>query len=96
VCFVLLGRQFPFCSSYSFLFFHIHSHAALQAGSQQTYRLYSSSLDYFIKIEKQESILGFYKGMSSPIFDVTIINRIVFSIENLSKNFFYDPNTYFA
>jgi hypothetical protein len=32
---------------------------------------------------KQESILGFYKGMSSPIFDVTIINGIVFSIQNL-------------
>jgi hypothetical protein len=62
----------------------------------QTYRLYSSSLDYFIKIEKQESILGFYKGMSSPIFDVAIINGIFFSIKNLSKNFFYDPNTYFA
>ncbi len=60
------------------------------------YRLYSSSLDYFIKIAKQESILGFYKGMSSPMFDVAIINGIVFSIQNLSKNLFNDPDTYFA
>ncbi len=44
------------------------------------YRLYSSSLDYFIKIAKQESILGFYKGMLSPMFSVAIINGIVISI----------------
>ncbi|CAF2917714.1 unnamed protein product [Rotaria sp. Silwood2] len=60
------------------------------------YRLYSSSLYYFIKIAKQESILGFYKGMSSPMFAVAIINGIVFSIQNLSKDLFNDPDTYFA
>jgi len=60
------------------------------------YRLYSSSLDYFIKIAKQESILGFYKGMSSPMFGIAIINGIVSSIQNLSKNLFNDPDIYFA
>ncbi|CAF1383490.1 unnamed protein product [Rotaria sordida] len=33
--------------------------------------------DYFIKIAEQESILGFFKGMSSPMFGVAIINGIV-------------------
>jgi solute carrier family 25 carnitine/acylcarnitine transporter 20/29 len=58
------------------------------------YRLYSGSLDCFMKIAKQESILGFYKGMSSPMFGVAIINGIVFSIQNLSKGFFDNPDTY--
>ena len=58
------------------------------------HRLYSGSLDCFIKIAKQESILGFYKGMSSPMFGVAIINGIVFSIQNLSKNLFENPNAY--
>ncbi|CAF1283657.1 unnamed protein product [Rotaria sordida] len=38
------------------------------------YRLYSDSLDYFIKITRQESILEFYKDMSSSMFAVAIIN----------------------
>ncbi|CAF3760875.1 unnamed protein product [Rotaria sordida] len=38
------------------------------------YRLYSDSLDYFIKITRQESILEFYKDMSSLMFAVAIIN----------------------
>ena len=32
-----------------------------------SYRLYSGSLDCFSKIIKQESLLGLYKGMTSPI-----------------------------
>jgi len=58
------------------------------------HRLYSGSLDCFIKIAKQESILGFYKGMSSPMFEVAIINGIVFSIQNLSKGLFDNPDAY--
>ncbi|CAF0922725.1 unnamed protein product [Rotaria sp. Silwood1] len=34
--------------------------------------------------------------MSSPMIGVVIINRIVFSIENLSNNIFNDPDIYFA
>ncbi|CAF0865397.1 unnamed protein product [Rotaria sordida] len=60
------------------------------------HRLYSGSLDCFIKIAKQESILGFYKGMSSPMFGVAVINGIVFSIQNLSKGLFDNPDTYLA
>ncbi|CAF2375617.1 unnamed protein product [Rotaria sp. Silwood2] len=60
------------------------------------HRLYSGSLDCFIKIAKQESILGFYKGMSSPMFGVAIINGIVFSVQNLSKGLFDNPDTYLA
>ncbi|CAF3369090.1 unnamed protein product [Rotaria socialis] len=60
------------------------------------HRLYSGSLDCFIKIAKQESILGFYKGMASPMFGVAIINGIVFSIQNISKGLFDNPDTYFS
>jgi solute carrier family 25 carnitine/acylcarnitine transporter 20/29 len=60
------------------------------------HRLYSGSLDCFVKIAKQESILGFYKGMSSPMFGVAIINGIVFSVQNASKGLFDDPDTYKA
>jgi solute carrier family 25 carnitine/acylcarnitine transporter 20/29 len=60
------------------------------------YRLYSGSLDCFIKIAKQESILGFYKGMSSPMFGVAIINGVVFSIQNRSKGLFENPDAYFT
>ena len=58
------------------------------------HRLYNGSLDCFIKIARQESILGFYKGMSSPMFGVAIINGIVFSIQNLSKTYFDNPESY--
>ncbi|CAF0833740.1 unnamed protein product [Adineta steineri] len=58
------------------------------------HRLYTGSLDCFIKIAKQESILGFYKGMSSPMFGVAIINGIVFSIQNVSRGFFTNPDSY--
>ncbi|CAF1364438.1 unnamed protein product [Rotaria sordida] len=34
--------------------------------------------------------------MSSPMIGVVIINRIVFSIENLSNNIFNDSDIYFA
>ncbi|CAF3070841.1 unnamed protein product [Rotaria socialis] len=61
-----------------------------------SHRLYSGSLDCFIKIAKQESVLGFYKGMSSPMFGVALINGIVFSVQNFSKVLFEDPNTYAA
>jgi solute carrier family 25 carnitine/acylcarnitine transporter 20/29 len=60
------------------------------------HRLYSGSLDCFIKIAKQESILGFYKGMSSPMFGVALINGIVFSVQNASKGLFTNPDTYLA
>jgi solute carrier family 25 carnitine/acylcarnitine transporter 20/29 len=60
------------------------------------HRIYSGSLDCLIKIAKQESILGFYKGMSSPMFGVAIINGLVFSVQNLSKNLFHNPDTYTA
>ncbi|CAF0938751.1 unnamed protein product [Didymodactylos carnosus] len=59
-------------------------------------RMYSGSLDCFIKIFKQESILGFYKGMTSPMFGVAVINGIVFSVQNASKNLFQNPDTYHA
>jgi solute carrier family 25 carnitine/acylcarnitine transporter 20/29 len=58
------------------------------------HRLYSGLFDCFIKIAKQESMLGFYKGMSSPMFGVAIINGMVFSIQNLSKSFFENPDAY--
>ncbi|CAF0721672.1 unnamed protein product [Rotaria sordida] len=61
-----------------------------------SHRLYSGSLDCFIKIAKQESVLGFYKGMSSPMFGVAIINGVVFSVQNASKNLFDDPDSYKA
>lgn len=57
-------------------------------------RLYSGSLDCFMKIAKQESVLGFYKGMSSPMFGVALINGIVFSVQSLSKGLFDNPDTY--
>ncbi|CAF0758668.1 unnamed protein product [Adineta steineri] len=60
------------------------------------HRLYSGSLDCFIKIAKQESILGFYKGMSSPMIGVALINGIVFSVQNASKGLFDNPDTYTA
>jgi solute carrier family 25 carnitine/acylcarnitine transporter 20/29 len=60
------------------------------------HRLYSGSLDCFIKIAKNETILGFYKGMSSPMFGVAIINGIVFSIQNLSKGLFDNPDSYYT
>lgn len=60
------------------------------------HRLYNGSLDCFIKIAKQESILGFYKGMSSPMFGVAVINGIVFSVQNVSKSLFDNPDTYKA
>jgi len=60
------------------------------------HRLYTGSLDCFIKIAKQESMLGFYKGMSSPMFGVALINGIVFSVQNVSKNLFDNPDTYIA
>ena len=60
------------------------------------HRLYSGSLDCFIKIAKQESLLGFYKGMSSPMFGVALINGIVFSVQNASKGLFDNPDTYKA
>ena len=60
------------------------------------HRLYTGSLDCFTKIAKQESILGFYKGMSSPMFGVAIINGIVFSVQNASKGLFENPDTYKA
>lgn len=60
------------------------------------HRLYTGSLDCFIKIAKQESVLGFYKGMSSPMFGVAIINGIVFSVQNVSKSLFENPDTYTA
>ena len=60
------------------------------------HRLYSGSLDCFIKIAKQESMFGFYKGMSSPMFGVALINGIVFSVQNLSKSLFENPDTYTA
>ncbi|CAF0760972.1 unnamed protein product [Rotaria sp. Silwood1] len=59
-----------------------------------SHRLYSGSLDCFIKIAKQESVLGFYKGMSSPMFGVALINGIVFSVQNFSKGLFDNPDTY--
>jgi len=58
------------------------------------HRLYSGSLDCFTKIARQESILGFYKGMSSPMVGVAVINGIVFSVQNLSKNLFENPDAY--
>lgn len=60
------------------------------------HRLYNGSLDCFIKIIKQESVLGFYKGMSSPMFGVALINGTVFYVHNLSKNLFDNSNTYTA
>jgi solute carrier family 25 carnitine/acylcarnitine transporter 20/29 len=60
------------------------------------HRLYAGSLDCFIKIAKQESILGFYKGMSSPMIGVAIMNGIVFSVQNISKGLFTNPDTYTA
>jgi solute carrier family 25 (mitochondrial carnitine/acylcarnitine transporter), member 20/29 len=60
------------------------------------YRLYSGSWDCFIKIAQQESILGFYKGMSSPMFGVAIINGLVFSIQNLAKGLFNEPDAYIS
>ncbi|CAF4725888.1 unnamed protein product, partial [Rotaria socialis] len=38
----------------------------------------------------------FYKGMASPMFGVAIINGIVFSIQNVSKGLFDNPDTYFS
>ena len=61
-----------------------------------THRLYTGSLDCIIKIAKQESIFGFYKGMSSPMFGVAIINGIIFSVQSASKGLFDDPDTYTA
>ncbi|CAF2381291.1 unnamed protein product [Rotaria sp. Silwood2] len=61
-----------------------------------SHRLYSGSLDCFVKIAKQESMLGFYKGMSSPMFGVALINGIVFSVQNFSKGLFDNPDTYKA
>jgi solute carrier family 25 (mitochondrial carnitine/acylcarnitine transporter), member 20/29 len=58
------------------------------------HRLYSGSLDCFVKIAKQESVLGFYKGMSSPMFGVALINGLVFSIQNAAKGLFDNPDTY--
>jgi len=60
------------------------------------HRLYNGSLDCFIKIARQESMLGFYKGMSSPMFGVALINGIVFSVQNASKVLFDNPDTYTA
>ncbi|CAF0863659.1 unnamed protein product [Adineta ricciae] len=60
------------------------------------HRIYNGSLDCFIKIAKQESILGFYKGMASPMFGVALINGIVFSVQNVSKSLFDNPDTYTA
>lgn len=60
------------------------------------HRLYSGSLDCFVKIARQESVLGFYKGMSSPMFGVALINGIVFSVQNASKTLFDNPDTYTA
>lgn len=60
------------------------------------HRLYSGSLDCFVKIAKQESVFGFYKGMSSPMFGVALINGIVFSVQNASKSLFENPDSYSA
>ena len=59
-----------------------------------SYRLYSGSLDCFSKIIKQESLSGLYKGMTSPMFGVAVINGVVFSIQNFSKSLFDNPDTY--
>ena len=60
------------------------------------YRLYSGSFDCFVKIARQESILGFYKGMSSPMIGVAVINGLIFSVQNHAKGLFANPDTYVA
>jgi hypothetical protein len=57
-----------------------------------SYRLYFSSLDYFIKIAKQELILGLYTN----VWCWNIKWNCFFSIQSLSKNLFNDPDIYFA
>lgn len=60
------------------------------------HRLYAGSWDCFTKIAKQESVLGFYKGMSSPMFGVALINGTVFCVQNAAKGLFVNSDTYTA
>ncbi|KAK6636182.1 hypothetical protein RUM43_009835 [Polyplax serrata] len=49
--------------------------------------LYKGTVDCFRKVVKQESILGLYKGMSSPLAGVAVINAVVFGVYgNIQKN----------
>uniref|UniRef100_A0A1B6DEN6 Mitochondrial basic amino acids transporter n=2 Tax=Clastoptera arizonana TaxID=38151 RepID=A0A1B6DEN6_9HEMI len=55
--------------------------------------LYKGTWDCFQKIVKQESISGLYKGMSSPMAGVAVVNAVVFGVYGNVQRKLPDPES---
>ena len=53
---------------------------------------FKGMLDCIGQTIKAESVRGFYKGMSSPMASVAVINAMVFGIHGNVVKMFEDPN----
>ncbi|PSN47134.1 hypothetical protein C0J52_17458 [Blattella germanica] len=54
---------------------------------------YKGSLDCFVKIVQKESVSGLYKGMSSPMAGVALVNAIVFGVYGNFQRRLPNPET---
>lgn len=56
--------------------------------------MYNSTLDCFYKIIKKESIFGLYKGITSPLYCLAVINAIIFGLQANIMRYLDDPTSY--
>jgi len=54
--------------------------------------LYKGTIDCFISIIKKETIFGLYKGITSPLYGLSLINCVVFGVQANVQRQFSNPN----
>lgn len=55
--------------------------------------LYRGTYDCFRSILKKESVTGLYKGVTSPLYSLTVINAIVFGIHGNTLRHMQNPDS---
>eukprot|EP01102_Stenamoeba_stenopodia_P020699 TRINITY_DN8169_c0_g1_i1.p1 TRINITY_DN8169_c0_g1~~TRINITY_DN8169_c0_g1_i1.p1 ORF type:complete len:373 (+),score=70.88 TRINITY_DN8169_c0_g1_i1:142-1260(+) len=55
--------------------------------------IYKSSVDCFFKIVKHEGVTGLYKGLASPMLNLTILNSLAFGIYGEAKRLILKINS---
>ena len=64
----------------------------------QDYRnpVYKGTLDCIKKIVQRDSLKGLYRGMSSPMAGVTVVNAIVFGVYGNAERHLSDPTSLYS
>jgi solute carrier family 25 carnitine/acylcarnitine transporter 20/29 len=58
--------------------------------------VYRGTVDCIRKIVVRDSLKGLYRGMSSPMAGVTVVNAIVFGVYGNTQRYMSDPNSLYS